>query len=159
MNKKALTLILMLAAQASVLAQDIVYSQESNSCCPTSSVSCCPRSYSTRCCPERACGGRRWTGGQRWRNCCGPEVRRCRPKRTCCPRLRCCRPRPACCPPVAPACDAAPCLKGNGSAVYDQNGSFVEEAGIPEAAPVTSAATAPVEAAEDLGAKESLDLP
>ncbi len=142
MNKKLIALALMLIAQGSSFAQEPVYGSNGlNSCCvPRREMqTCCPRTYSDRkCCPPRTCG-RRWTGSQRWRNCCGPNRRRCRPKRSCCPRLRCCRPRPACCPPVAPPCDAAPCLQGNGYIIQDENGSFVEEAGIPVAPPVGAA--------------------
>lgn len=157
MNKKLITLILLVLAQTSIFAQDMVYSEStgSNSCCSSrcqKPTTCCPRTYSKKtCCPKQTCG-RRWTGSQRWRNCCGPTVRKCRPKRTCCPRLRCCRPRPACCPPVAPVCEAAPCLTGNGDVIYDENGSFIEEAGIPTqatAAPLMSAPAPAEMAVED----------
>lgn len=132
MNKKLIALIIGFIAQANlIIAQDVVYSSD------TSSHSSCAPQYTTECYPQQKCGGRRWTGSQRWRNCCTPRVRKCRPKRTCCPRLRCCRPRPACCPPIAPVCDAAPCLKGDGYEVRSELGSFVEETGVtPAAAPV-----------------------
>ncbi len=160
MNKKIITLLFTMIAQASVLAQDVMYTSESSSCCTQSGCekpySCCPRTYSERsCCPQQECGGRRYTGSQRWRNCCGPRARKCRPKcrpkRTCCPRLRCCRPRPACCPPIAPPCEPAPCLQGNGYETFDENGSFLAETGVPApAGPAKPAApTQPMEEALD----------
>ena len=94
MNKKLIALLMLAFLAEGTVMADVVYSNNSGECCPTSRPSCCNS------------GQRRgWFGGLR--NCCSRTYRRgyrnsrcCvrpnRAKRKCGPTVRCCRPRRSC---------------------------------------------------------------
>ncbi|MBA3752049.1 hypothetical protein H0X06_04610 [Candidatus Dependentiae bacterium] len=113
MIKKLLSLALFLctAAQEAVA---IVPASDTSSCCPAPRPACSPRRETL--CKPRVCCPRPY----KTRVCRTRRI--CRKKRVCCPRIRCCRPKPVCCEPVAPPCDAAPCVTGSPATICSQTG-------------------------------------